>query len=127
MKFAHLEGTDKEITNFFQDNGLRAADYFQVPEPPIKPFWLVLPALCVFAALAVLALVPNLSVEQKLFGFVTACFFSIWWGVVIQVRFKSAWATGLVVVGCLLLSLVCLGVVTPIQMLEEVKGFQKKT
>lgn len=125
MKFANLEGTTDEIKNFFQDNGLNAADYFQPAEIPIKTIWLVLPAACVLLALAVLVLVPSLTLVQQRFAFIVSCFSAIWWAVVIQVRFKNVWATGVVVVGCLLLALVSLGVVTPIQMLEEVKALKK--
>lgn len=125
MKIANVEGTTEEFKNFFQDNGLNAADFFEAPDTPIGTVWLVLPAVCVFATLAVLTLAPALEQHYQKFAFVAACFFSIWWSVVLQLRFKNAWATGIVAGGCLLLSLVALGVVTPVQMLEEVKAIKK--
>ena len=35
MKFGHAEGTPHELKNSNQDNGLKAEDYFQVPEKPL--------------------------------------------------------------------------------------------
>jgi hypothetical protein len=125
MKIANIEGTTDEIKNFFQDNGLNAADFFEAPDTPIRTRWLVSPGVCVFVTLAALTLIPNLAPQSKTFVFVATCFFSIWWSLVLQVRFKNAWATGIVAGGCLLLALVALGVVTPVQMLEEVKSIKK--
>jgi hypothetical protein len=56
MKLGPIEGTKEEITGFFQDNGLNAGDYFQIPEPPIKSVWLVIPAACVVVASGTLTL-----------------------------------------------------------------------
>ena len=125
MKIANLEGTTDEIKNFFQDNGLKAENFFESAEKPIKTRWLVMPAVFVFITLAALTLLQGATAQQQKFLFVAACFFGIWWSVVLQLRFKNAWATGIVAVGCLLLALVALGVVTPIQMLEVVKAIKK--
>jgi hypothetical protein len=125
VKIANIEGTTDEIKNFFQDNGLKAADFFETPDSPIRTIWLILPAICVFATLAILTLASTLPPHYQKFAFVAACFFSIWWSAVLQLRFKNAWATGIVAGGCLLLALVALGVVTPVQMLEEVKAIKK--
>lgn len=121
----NIEGTAEEVNNFFQDNGLKASDFFESPSPPIKTAWLVAPGICVLIALAVLILLPQPQPKYQLLLFVISCFMAIWWAVVLQLRFKNAWATGIVAVGCLLLSLVALGVVTPAQMLEEVKTLKK--
>lgn len=125
MKIANLEGTTEEIKNFFQDNGLKAENFFEPAEKPIRTLWLVTPAVLVFFSLATLTLLEEASARQQKFIFVVACFFVIWWSAVLQLRFKNAWATGIVAVGCLLLALVALGVVTPTQMLEEVKAMKK--
>lgn len=125
MKIANLEGTTDEIKNFFQDNGLKAENFFEPAERPIGTLWLVTPAVLVFITLATLTLLQGATPQQQKFIFVAACFFGIWWSVVLQLRFKNAWATGIVAGGCLLLALVSLGVVTPIQMLEEVKAIKK--
>lgn len=125
MRLANLEGTPEEIKNFFQDNGLKAENFFEPTESPIQTRWLVIPGILTFVALAVLTLFQGATPQQRTFLFISACFLSIWWAVVLQLRFKNTWATGLVAGGCLLLALVALGVVTPIQMLEEVKGLKK--
>lgn len=126
MKISNLEGTSDEIKNFFQDNGLNAADYFIAPEPPLKFIWFIFPGVCIFLFLAILVLLPGLASEFRKFSFVATCFFSIWGAVVVQVRFKNAWATGVVFVGCLLLALVAIGEITPTQMFDAVSKQMKK-
>lgn len=125
MKFGPVEGTSEEIKNFFQDNGLKAADYFSPPESPIKPIWFVLPSACVICALALLTWLTPSSTAAVTFTFLIGCAAVLWLAVTVQLRFKSAWATGIVVLGCLLLMLVAFGAVTPLQMLEEVKSLKK--
>jgi hypothetical protein len=125
MKLGPIEGTKEEITGFFQDNGLNAGDYFQIPEPPIKSVWLVIPAACVVVASGTLTLLESMTAGQQKFTFLVGCFTSVWLATVIQLRFKQVWATGIIVVGCLLLMLVALGVVEPKQILDEVRSFRK--
>ena len=125
MKIANLEGTTEEIKNFFQDNGLKAENFFEPAETPIRTRWMVVPGVLEFIALATLTLLQGATPQQRNFLFVAVCFLGIWWSVVLQLRFKNAWATGIVAGGCLLLALVALGVVTPVQMLEEVKSLKK--
>ena len=125
MKLGPIEGTKEEITGFFQDNGLKASDYFERVETPIKTAWLLLPALCIVATLGALTLLPSLSTDQQTFIFLIGCAALVWLATVVQLRFKHAWATGIVAIGGLLLMLVALGVISPAQVLDEVKSFQK--
>lgn len=125
MKLGPIEGTKEEITGFFQDNGLKASDYFQMPEAPIKMVWIVIPALCILAMLGVLTLLKSLSTSQQTFAFLVGCAALVWLATVIQLRFKHAWATGIVAIGGLLLMLVALGDISPTQMLNEMKSFRK--
>ena len=125
MKFGPMEGTSEEIKNFFQDNGLNAADYFTPPEPPIKTIWFLIPGVFVVCALAVLTLFTPSSKAVATFVFLVGCAAALWLTVNVQIRFKSLWATGIVLVGCLLIMLVALGVVTPLQMFEEMKSLKK--
>ncbi len=125
MKLGPIEGTKEEITGFFQDNGLNAADYFQRPEAPIKAVWFVLPALCVVAAFGALTLLGPLSTGQQTFIFLIGCAALVWLATAVQLRFKHAWATGVVAIGGLLLMLVALGDIAPAQMLNEVKALRK--
>jgi hypothetical protein len=125
MKLGPIEGTKEEITGFFQDNGLKANDYFQMPETPIKAVWIVIPALLIVATLGALTLVESLSTGQKTFAFLVGCAALVWLTTVMQLRFKNAWATGIVAIGGLLLMLVALGAISPTQMLNEVRSFRK--
>jgi hypothetical protein len=76
LKIANLEGTTEEIKNFFQDNGLKATDFFEQPESPINTFWLVAPGVCVFLCLAAQSLLALPSTPQK-FLYIVNCFFAI--------------------------------------------------
>lgn len=125
MRLGPIEGTKEEITGFFQDSGLKASDYFQMPEAPIGTVWLVVPALFIVAAFGVLTLLGPLKQGQQTFIFLIGCMALIWLATVIQLRFKHAWATGIVVIGGLLLMLVALGDISPTQMLGEVKSLRK--
>lgn len=125
MKLGPIEGTKEEITGFFQDNGLKANDYFQMIEAPIKAVWIVIPALLIVATLGALTLVESLSTGQKTFAFLVGCSALVWLATVVQLRFKHMWATGIVAIGGLLLMLVAFGAISPTQMLNEVKSFRK--
>ncbi len=125
MKLGPIEGTKEEITGFFQDNGLKASDYFQMPEAPIGTLWLVVPTLCVIATLGALTLLESLTQGQQTFTFLIGGMAIVWLATVIQLRFKHAWATGIVVIGGLLLMLGALGAISPTQMLNEVKSLRK--
>ena len=125
MKLGPIEGTKEEVTGFFQDNGLNVKDYFQMPEPPIKVVWIVIPAFLMVIALGTMTLIESLSTGQKMFVFLVGCALLVWLTTVIQLRFKHAWATGIVAIGGLLLMLVAFGAISPMQMLNEVKSFRK--
>lgn len=125
MKLGPIEGTKEEITGFFQDNGLKASDYFQMPEAPIGALWLFIPTFCVVVTLGVLTLLESLKPGQQTFIFLIGCMAIVWLATVIQLRFKHAWATGIVVVGGLLLMLVALGAISPTEMLNEVTSLRK--
>lgn len=125
MKIGPIEGTPEEIRNFSQDFGLRAADFFVPPEPPIKTVWLVIPSACVVLDLAVLTLLAPWSASRATFIFLVGCAASLWLVVACQVRFKSAGVTGIVAFGCVLLMTVALGTLTPLQMLEELRSLRK--
>lgn len=125
MKLGPIEGTKEEITGFFQDNGLKASDYFQIQGAPIGTLWLVVPAFCVVASLGALTLLESLKQGHQTFIFLIGCTAIVWLATVVQLRFKHAWATGIVVIGGLLLMLVALGAISPTQMLNEVKSLRK--
>jgi tellurite resistance protein TehA-like permease len=125
MRLGPAEGTKEEITGFFQDNGMKASDYFQMPKAQIKPVWLVISVLCIVAMLGALTLLESLSTGQQTFVFLVGCAAVLWLAIIVHLRFKQAGVTGIVAIGGLLLMLVALGVITPTQMLNEVKSFRK--
>ena len=125
MKLGPIEGTKEEITGFFQDNGLKASDYFQMPEPPLRSAWLVPPTICIVFAIGALTLLGSLSSGQQKFAFLLGSFASVWLATVIQLRYKQAWATSMVVILCLLLMLVAFDAVSPTEMLGAVKSLWK--
>ncbi len=125
MKFGPMQGTPERIKNFFQDNGLNAADYFSPPGSGIKLIWVVVPSACVICALAVPTWLTRLSPAAATFTFLIGCAAALWLAVTVHLRFKNATATGIVVLGCLLLMLVAFGAATPLQLLEEVKSLWK--
>ncbi|MES1191043.1 MAG: hypothetical protein ABUS47_08200 [Steroidobacter sp.] len=124
MKFGPLEGSSEEIKNFFQDNGLRAADFIALPDPPIKPIWFILPVSVLMLSIAFLVFV-SLAKAAATFVFLIGSGAGLWLAVNAQLRFKSPWVTGIIGIGCLLLMLVALGAVTPLEMLNEVKSLKK--
>ncbi len=125
MKFGPIEGNSEEIKNFFQDNGLKVADYIALPEVPIKRAWFAISAGVSICAAAVLIFLDPITRAAATFTFLVGCGGGLWLSVIAQLRFKSPWATGLVAIGCLLLMLVAVGAVTPLEMLEEVKSLRK--
>jgi hypothetical protein len=96
-----------------------------MPMAPIKVVWCAIPALLMVISLATLTLVESLSTGQNMFVFLVGCAALVWLSTVIQLRFKHAWATGIIAIGGLLLMLVALGVILPAQMLNELKSFRK--
>lgn len=124
MKLGQLQGTQEEITDFIQNNGLNVKDYFLMPDPTIKAVWLVIPAFLFFATFGVLTLLESLNAGQQKFVFLIGCAASVWLATVVHLRFKHTIATCIVVIGCLLIMLVGLGDMSPTQMYEEIKSFQ---
>jgi hypothetical protein len=126
MKVGPIEGTKEEITGFFQDNGLKVSDYFQLPEAPLKAVWLVLPAFLIIVALGILTLAEPLSTGQRMFVFLVGGTATIWLAVGVQLRFKNSWATGIVAIGGVLVLLVAHGDLSPMQMFNEVRSSVRK-
>ena len=121
MKIEGLEGSTQEIHDFFQNNGLEVSDYFQVPQKPISWLWIIV--LGALVLVGQILLVLELGAEAKISKllFITTCFFIICWAMAIQVKFENSWATSLVAIGGLLLSLVSFGVFSPEQIVDVVQ------
>lgn len=124
MKYGKAEGTPEEISNFYENSGLKLAEYLK-PERPLKPIWLIAPGFFIVVCLAGLTLCA-LSTGVRSFVFLLGCGAGIWLAVALQIRFKNTWAAVFAVVGTLLLMLVAIGVVQPVEMIQYFKDFNKK-
>jgi len=116
-----LEGKHEEIRNFFQNNGLNIKDYIERPESPLKPIWLIIPTIIFIFAFSSLTLIAPQSVPIKKFIFLIGCGAGIWLSVGVQIKFKNAWAAGLVAIGVVLIMLVAIDVITPKEMMQHLK------
>ena len=127
MKIANLEGTTEEIKNFFLDTGLNPSDYFvPIVETPTKKIWLILPCLSAVVSLVLLCLMPKLSAELRLLALISTFCSAIWGAVVLQIMHKNPWATGIFGIGVVVVALVAIGVLTPSQLLDEIKALKTK-
>jgi hypothetical protein len=125
MKLGPIEGTPEEIKNYFQNNNSNIFDFITRPEQPIKTIWFVVPTILVLCTLCALVFIIPSDVPWRTFNFIIGCGGGLWLSANIQLRYKNPWATGLIAIGCLLLLMVAFGIITPMQMLDEVKSFKK--
>ncbi|HYB92859.1 MAG TPA: hypothetical protein VED00_01800 [archaeon] len=124
MKIGKVEGSPKEIYNFFQNNGLDISEYLEKPVPPLKPIWLIIPSIIIIVSMAVLTLF-TLHSDVMTFVFVVGCGACVWLAAMLQIKFKNASATVFLLFGALLIMLVAFGVVKPIEIIQYFKDFKK--
>ncbi len=125
MKLGKMEGSPEEIRDFFQNNGLNIEDYLEKPEAPINFFWFILSTILIISSVVILTLVqPKSEVVQNLL-FLLGCGGGLWLAVIVQIKFKNTWAAGFIAVGIVLLLLVALGMITPKELLENIKSLRK--
>lgn len=124
MKVGQMEGSPEEIRDFFQNNGLNIADYIEKPEIPLKPVWLIVPAVILTLAFSSLSLFAPQSSAIKNLIFLFGCGSGIWLSVSVQIKFKNTWAAGFVAIGSILIMLVAIGIITPAEMLEHLKDIR---
>lgn len=125
MKLRGVEGTPQEIRDLFVNEGLQLADYLEKPHGPLQKRWLVIPAVLFGVALLLLVMQPSPSKTTLTLLFLLGSGAIVWLAIAIQVRFESAWATGVAAVGGLLMILVAAGFISPketIDALKELKG-----
>ena len=125
MKIGKMEGSPEEIRNFIENNGLNIEDYLEQPQPPLRRVWLIIPACLVVASLFWLTLFTPSSIAFLTFIFLIGFGGGIWLAVSVQIRFENSWATTIVAVGTLLMMLVAIGVLSPAEMLQYLKEFEK--
>lgn len=124
MKLGPVEGTPEEVNNFFQNNGLNPLDYFEKPEPSLQTRWLIIPAVLFVASFMLLAIVgaeySTIKILLFLFGFAS----SVWLAVCVDIRFRTPWGAGAIILAGLLIMLVALGVVKPEQLTKYYQNEQ---
>ncbi len=130
---------DGDMTGWYGDRGIRdrmwadfkkkqqgiVADYIEKPKDPLKPIWLIVPAIILALAFSSLTMfAPQSPATQKLI-FLYGCGAGIWLSASVQIKFKNTWASGFVAIGSILIMLVAIGVITPTEMMENLKEIQK--
>ncbi len=124
MKIGNVEGTPKQIKDFFEDHGLSAKDYFIPPPKRMSREWLLVAVGFYVLAMALLALLPVTEEWQRLL-FLLGCAAATWVACAVQMRFGNAFATGAVLVMGLLLMMVAYKVITPREFYGEVQQLRK--
>ena len=124
MKLGPIEGTPEEIKGFIQDNGLQVEKFFQAHEEPIRTLWFIVPAVIVIASIASLTLLTMPKSGTSTFVFLVGCAAALWLAANIQLRFKNIWASGGVLISCVLFLLVALGVINPSDLPVEARKWK---
>ena len=125
MKLGSAEGTPKEFTDFFQDNGLDPSHYFQKVDNPISTRWVAIPAVLVFLAVIAIWLLAKTQTQYQWPAFLLGCLCVVWLGVSTQLRFKQAMVTTVASIGCLAVLVVAFGLLTPLEAIEQRKQLRK--
>ena len=125
MKMGKLEGSQEEIHDFFQNNGLNIQDYLEKPEPPLKRIWFIVPVLLIAGAISLLTLIAPSAESAQKFLFLTGFGAGIWLAVNVQIRYKNAWAAFFTAVGTVLLMLVAIGEMAPSELVQHMKDLKK--
>ena len=124
MKVGGVEGSAKEIRDFFQDNGLNVEDYLERPRHPPGTGLFVLPSIITGATVVVSALVPPSNSIVRLLLFLVGLMASIWLSVNIHVKYKSAWSAFWIIVGTVALLLIADGVIAPLDLFNKLMNMK---
>jgi peptidoglycan/LPS O-acetylase OafA/YrhL len=122
MKYGGFEGSPEEISNFFENQGLRPSDYLDLPEARLQRRWLVIPAVIIAAAVLLMVFLGSHSHRALVVFFVLGFGGGTWLTVNVQIRFKNPVATFVAAAGVVLALLVAAGFIAP----EETADFIQK-
>ncbi len=125
MKLGNAEGTPRELTDFFENNGLDPSAFFQKADAPLQTRWLVIPATLVLLAVFALWLVGSSSVRAEWPVFLLGCLATVWLSATTHLRYKQSFVTGVAAVGCLAVLTMALGLLTPLEAFEFVRRISK--
>lgn len=126
MKIGKIEGSPEEINNFFQNEDLNIQDFLEIPKPPLKQTWVMIPGLFSTVFLVGLALCPadNILARNLLYYF--ACAMSIWMAAAIHIKFpNNIGLTVLIATGMIALFSLVQGSITPVELIQCIKDFKK--
>jgi peptidoglycan/LPS O-acetylase OafA/YrhL len=127
MRFGDFEGTPQEITDLFEVHGVQLSDYLQKPKEPLARRWLIIPAILLVAMVVVLIIAASMAKSALLLPFfVLGALALIWLSASIQIRFDSAWATGVVAVGGLVVLLLAGAFIGPRESLDAIRELKPK-
>ena len=125
MKLGNAEGTPRELTDFFQNNGLDPAAYFQKADAPLPARWLVVPACLVVLSVLLLWLLGMSDLNAEWPIFLGGCLSTVWLSAATQIRFRQPFVTGVAAVGCIAVLTVAFGLLTPLEAFEQIRSIAK--
>jgi len=124
MKIGKMEGTPREIRDFCENNGLVIEDYLEKTEKPINRYLFIGPSCFYVASIILLATVPRLPLSWRNAIFLFGCCSSLGLAVPVQIRYRNIWATVLIILCGIAFMLVALGVMSPIELLDQAQKLQ---
>ena len=127
MKYGRggLDGTPEEIRDFFENTGLKLADYLEAPDVKLQKRWLGIPVAIIAFALFLMIFVGGLSHKELIAFFVLGFGGGTWLVVSVQIRFRNAVATLATAVGVLLALLVAAGLIAPQETVEYIQKLKR--
>ena len=125
MKLGNAEGTPKEFTDFFQNNGLDPSSFFQKVDSPLLTRWVVIPAVMVVGAVIALWQLGKVDAQYQWLTFLAGCLSVVWLSAATHLRFKQHFVTGVAAVGCLAVLSVAFGLLTPLEAFEQLRQWRK--
>lgn len=125
MKYGdEIEGTPEEIRDFFQNYGLNIEEYLEKSEKPLSRYLFICPSCLYVVPIILLTTVSDLSNGLRTLIFLFGCCCSLWLAVSVQIRFKNTWATAFIVLCGISFMLVALGVISPVELLDQANKFK---
>ena len=123
MKLGDLEGTPKEIKDFFENTGLNLSDYFQPPDKPIHSAWLYVPAIIVVVSV----LWPNFmgAAPSEAAPFLIGCLGIVWLSISLQIRYKQPVVSSIAGFGCAAVLVVSYRFLTPLEAIQQLLKFHQ--
>ena len=119
-----IEGTPQEIRDLFQNNGFSIEKYLKKFEKPLNRYLFICPSCLYLVSIILLTTVSNLSNGLRTLIFLFGCCCSLWLAVNVQIRFKNPWATAFIVLCGISFMLVALGVISPVELLDQANKFK---